>query len=203
MVPFIAVIFPPQRAIKKTFIFKKKLDASCILLRPCRSHTFKHIWYTITTFRKTIVYIENRFYWAFCRVRSLFSHYWSNLKEKKVILMSNTIRTGMKVIFRHWVKLFPAQLKTILLQLCVNTSYKLAVKHINSFHLLSQEGSKPKLSGERRDMLSWWRMDGGKSEGNLKMKILCATVWLAILYFLRKILVDKIRVLSVTLVEVH
>lgn len=59
-----------------------------------------------------------------------------------------------KVIFRHWVKLFPVQLKTTSLQLCVNGSYKLAVNLINCFHLFSQEGSSPKLPSERKDMLS-------------------------------------------------
>lgn len=120
------------------------------------------------------------------RVRSLFWHYWSNLKKKKSkYYVINTIRTGSKVIFRHWVKLFPARLKITLLRLCVNTSYKLAVKHINSFHLLSQKGSQLKLSGKKKDMLSWWKMGVGKLERNLKMEILCATVWIAILHFPR------------------
>lgn len=124
-------------------------------------------------------------------------------KKKSKYHVRNTIRTGTKVIFRYWVKLFPAQLKTTLLRLCVNTSCKLAVKHINSFHLLSQTGSQPKLSGKKKDMLSWWKMGGRKLEGNLKMEILCATVWIAILHFLRQILGDKVRVFSVILVEVH
>jgi len=90
-----------------------------------------------------------------------------------------------------------------LLQLSLNASYKLTAKHINCFHLLSQEGSEPKSSGERRDMLSWQRMCGGKLEGNLKIKMLCATVWITILHFFRQILADKVKDLSITLVEVH
>jgi len=72
MVPFIAVIFPPQRAIKKTFACKKILDASYLLLRLYKSHTLKHIRYTITRLYKTVVVYRKQILLSFSQSEAYF-----------------------------------------------------------------------------------------------------------------------------------